>query len=96
MIVTGEIKDPRISDVVITGIYMSDDLGFARLYYVPLIKDSNISEINKGFVSSSGYIRKMLAQNLSMKKTPKLVFEHDSSLENSYRIDEILKGVSNE
>ena len=96
MIVTGEIKDPRISDVAITGIYLSDDLGYARLYFVPLIKESDINEINKGFESSSGYIRKKLAQKLSMKKTPKLVFEHDSTLENSYRIDEIIKGVSSE
>ena len=33
MIIKGEIKDPRVSSVVLTGIKVTDDLSLARVYF---------------------------------------------------------------
>ena len=96
MISIGEIKDPRISSVVITNFYLSDDMGILRLYFTKLSDEFDNKTIEKSLNSASGFIRKKIGDKLRLKKLPKIVFEYDEVLESGYKIDDIIREVKGE
>ena len=96
MFAKSEIRDPRLESVVLTNFTISDDMGYLKLYFTKLNEEADIDEIKKGLNSAGSYIRKKVAQNLRMKKTPIIEFEFDSVLENGYKIDELLRDLESE
>ena len=96
MISRGDIKDPRISSVVITNFYLSDDMGYLKLYFTKLSDETENSTIEKVLNSASGFIRKDIGNKLRLKKMPKIEFEFDSVLEEGYKIDDLIRGVKGE
>lgn len=96
MLSKSEIKDPRLESVVLTNFYISDDMGFLKLYFTRISKDEEIEKIKEGLKSANSFIRKKISERLSLKKTPKIVFEFDSVLEKGYKIDELLKELKSE
>jgi len=93
MILKEDIKDPRVHSVVLTGIKITDDLGFARVYFTVMTDEPNKKEILAGLQSASGFIKRELSKRLRIKRAPDLQFEFDTVLEEGYRIDDLLKGV---
>ncbi|MGI9535009.1 MAG: 30S ribosome-binding factor RbfA [Thermodesulfobacteriota bacterium] len=96
MISIGEIKDPRLSSVVITNFYLSDDMGYLKLYFTKLSEDLDNTTIEKGLNNASGYIRKKIGDKLRLKKLPKIEFEFDSVLENGYKVDDLIREFKGE
>jgi ribosome-binding factor A len=96
MILKGEIKDPRVSSVVITGVKVTKDMGVARLFFTTMTPEQNREEAMRGLRSAKGFIRKELSKRLRMKKVPDVAFEIDTSLEVGYRVDELLRKVKGE
>ncbi|MGH7885751.1 MAG: 30S ribosome-binding factor RbfA [Thermodesulfobacteriota bacterium] len=96
MISKGEIRDPRVSLISITGIRVSNDLGFAKIFFTPLIEDSDKDEALKGLMSATGYIKTQLSKRLRVKKIPKIEFEYDYFFDKSQRLDEIIRSSSDE
>jgi ribosome-binding factor A len=96
MILKGEIKDPRVRFVTLTGIKVTDDLSFARIYFTVMTEEVGKEETRAGLQSASGFIKRELWRRLKIKRVPELKFELDSVLEEGYRIDDILKGVKGE
>jgi ribosome-binding factor A len=93
MILKGEIKDPRVSLVVLTGVKVTDDLSFARVYFTVMSDRIGKDEALIGLQSATGFIKRVLWKRLRIKRIPDLKFEFDSVLEEGYRIDELLKGT---
>ena len=50
----------------------------------------------KGLCSAAGYIRRELAGSLSLRYTPELVFELDTSIEHGSHINEIISRLEQE
>ena len=91
-----DVKDPRVSSAFISVIAadVTPDLKFAKIYYSVLTGDPK--EVAKGLVSSTGYIRRSLAQRLNLRITPELTFIRDSSSEHGAHISELLHKIENE
>ena len=96
MIARSEIKDPRLESVVLTNYQISDDMGYLKLFFTKMDEDADLDEIKNGLRSATSFIRKKVAQKLSMKKTPKIEFEFDSVLEKGYKIDQLLRDLNSE
>lgn len=96
MLLKGDIKDPRLMDIFITGVKMTDDLGIIKIYYTNSNKDHSLQEIEKGFNSAKGFIKSKLSKKLRMKKFPEIKFEYDTSIESGYRIDTLIKELHSE
>ncbi|NIP39463.1 MAG: 30S ribosome-binding factor RbfA [Candidatus Dadabacteria bacterium] len=96
MLLRGDIKDPRVTDSVITGVKMTDDLGLITVYFISLTKEHTPDEIAKGFNSAKGFIKSRLSKKLRLKKFPEFRFEYDSSIESGYRVDDLIKESLNE
>ncbi len=91
MILKGEIKDPRVSSVVLTGVKVTDDLGFARMYFTVMSNGAGRDEALIGLQSATGFIKRELWKRLRIRRVPDLKFEFDTVLEEGYRIDDLIK-----
>jgi ribosome-binding factor A len=85
------VKDPRVSEafVSVTGVEVTPDLKFAKIYYSAMQGDKKT--VKKGLDSSAPYIRGQLAKNLNLRITPELTFEYDNAMERGASISELLK-----
>ena len=91
-IITNDIDDPRVHDVVITKVKVTKDLSIARVYFSSYDKKS-LLDIQIGLDKSNGFIRKKLMSSVHLKKLPKLVFEKDDTPDNAERLDELFKQI---
>lgn len=96
IILYGEVNDPRLRNVVITGVDMSDDLSHAKIYFTTMNKDMPVKDIEDGFDKAKGFIKRILSKRLRLRKFPELNFRYDESLEKGYRVDKLLKDSRDE
>ncbi len=89
-----EVKDPRVSDafISITGADVTPDLKYAKIYYSALRGDKK--EVYLGLKSSSGFIRRMVAQRMNLRVTPELTFVQDDSIAYGAHIATLLNGIT--
>ena len=91
-----KIKDPRLEGATITGVKMSRDLKFARVYFVTSGGKENMEEAIEGFKSALGYVKRKLAAQLGLRYMPELRFFYDDSFDYGSHIDKIIKSVKSE
>ncbi|MFO8082704.1 MAG: 30S ribosome-binding factor RbfA [Desulfobacterales bacterium] len=85
------IKDPRIKTVVITDVKMSSDLRNAKIYFALSGNKDRIKQAAEGFQQASGYLKRVLGQELTLRYMPNLSFFYDNSFDYGARIEELLK-----
>ncbi len=96
--IISELKDPRIAGKLLTvpSISVSSDLSYAKVYISDYDGIESAKEACKGLDSAKGYIRKLLGNNLHMRKAPELVFIADDSVKKGMEIFEKLKDREDE
>lgn len=85
------LKDPRVQKtmVSVTRVDTTSDLRYAKVYVSVYDKDLS-REVFKGLKSSGGFLRHELAERLSLRYTPELVWEEDKSITYGARVLDIL------
>ena len=96
LIINKETKDPRLQNINITAVNVSDDIGIATVFYTvigeSIIKDQ--SEINpKVLKKFSGMIRSKLSKTMQIRRVPVINFRFDESIEYSDNIESLLKNL---
>jgi ribosome-binding factor A len=88
-----EAHDPRIANITVTDVRLTDDLRSARIYYVELGKDSLSADVEKGLAKAKGFLKRELGKRLQLRYIPELNFFYDPSFEYGSRIERLLKEV---
>jgi len=88
-----DISDPRLAMATITGVKMSRDLRKARIYFSLAGSSSDREEMESGFRSATGYIKRSLARDLDLRYMPELAFIYDESYDYGSRIDKVLESI---
>jgi len=88
---TAGLKDPRIGFVTVTSVETASDLRHARVYVSVLGSEEEREETLEGLQSSHGFLQAALGSELRMKRTPTLEFVHDHSVDQGFRIGEIIE-----
>jgi ribosome-binding factor A len=86
----GELKDPRIGFVTVTGVKTSSDLRHARVYVSVLGSDESRQNTLAGLEAAHGVLQSRLARELRMKRTPQLAFEYDPTVERGVRMTQLI------
>lgn len=86
----GELKDPRIGFVTITGVETSPDLRHARVYVSVFGSERTRGRSLTGLEAAHGVLQARLARELRMKRTPQLSFEYDPSVERGVRMTQLI------
>ena len=101
-IIRGELRDPRVGFVTVTDVRISTDLQHARVYVSFLDRpeqDAGESQPDRdealaALGHAAPFLRRRLAREAGLRRTPELRFEIDDSVAGGFRIDEILDGIT--
>jgi ribosome-binding factor A len=86
----GELKDPRIGFVTVTGVETSPDLRHAKVFVSVLGSVRKREQSLAGLSAAHGVLQGRLARELRMKRTPTLAFEYDPSVERGVRMSQLI------
>jgi ribosome-binding factor A len=90
-VIRTELRDPRVSDVVITAVRVSRDLAVAWVYYSTLAVDQKPDAgLQAGLDSAAGFLRGRLAAQISARTVPEIRFRFDLAAERSRELDELI------
>lgn len=87
----GGLKDPRIGFVTVTGVETSPDLRQARVYVSVLGSPAERERTLAGLRSSHGYLQERVAAETRLKRTPRLDFIYDDTVDRGMRIERLLR-----
>ncbi|WP_395479777.1 30S ribosome-binding factor RbfA [Candidatus Curculioniphilus buchneri] len=90
-----KIKDPRIVMVTVSGLEISRDLAYAKVF-VTFLNSNTPKQIGmniRRLQCASGFIRSLLAKTMHLRIVPALTFSYDSSLVKGMQISRLLNHV---
>jgi len=86
----GELKDPRIGFVTVTGVRASPDLRHATVFVSVLGSKRKRDATLVGLASSHGVLQGRVNSELRLKRTPQLTFEYDQTVEHGVRLSKLI------
>lgn len=90
----GELKDPRIGMVTITGVHVTPDLAEARVFVSVLGNEKKRAATLAGLESATGFLQTKLGRQLSLRRTPMLTFSYDDSVERGVRMTKLIEDLA--
>lgn len=95
-IINNEIKDPRLGFLTVTGVELTKDMRYARVYFSVLGEDKAKFLALKGLKSAKGYIKGRLGEKIKLRFMPEIEFRIDETLEKTERVFRILDKLQKE
>ena len=92
-ILVRDVRDPRIQDVVVTGVEVTSDLWMAKVYVQASGTRKNKAEALEGLEAAQGFIRRSLANVMRIRRTPELRFLEDKTFTYVQNIEEVLEEI---
>lgn len=86
----GELKDPRIGLVTVTGVSVTADLQEATVYVSVLGGERRRRATLVGLESARGVLQAKINRELSLRRTPTLTFAYDASVEQGVRMTQLI------
>lgn len=91
-LIRDELTDPRLGMITISGVVVTDDLSFARVYVTVLEDDKRNISID-ALNNAAGFFRTQLSKHLTLRVVPKIKFIYDNSLADGSRMDALLNSI---
>lgn len=88
-----EIKDPRVQDVTVTYVEVSNDLRHAKIHVSVMGTETQQELCLRGLRSAAGFLQSRVAERIDMRYTPRLKFLLDQGVKRSIEIASILREV---
>jgi ribosome-binding factor A len=98
-LVRGELRDPRLGDVTaisVTGVQVAPDLSNARIYVDVLGEGPDVYTVLRGLNAGAGVLHHALRERVQLRRTPKLRFERDESIDRGRAIEAVLGEIAKE
>lgn len=90
-LVEGELSDPRIGLVSVTGVHLAEDGRSAQVLVDVEGDDTEADRSLSGLDAAKAYIRHELADRLRLRRAPELFFRLDRSEREKARVEELLE-----
>ena len=90
--IASDLSDPRIGFVTVTSVETSPDLRTAKVFVSVFGDEEAREETLAGLRASHGVVQSRIAAETHMKRTPKLTFRYDATVEQGMRISQLLEG----
>jgi ribosome-binding factor A len=89
-ILEGELGDPRIGLVSVSGVVMAEDARSARVLVNVAGDDDEAERSLEGLEAAKNFVRHELAERLRLRRPPELFFQLDRSQVLESRVEELL------
>ena len=91
-LIANRLRDPGlVSWLSVTGVEVTADLSFARVYVSALATDAQREASIQALARAAPFIRRELASRLGLREVPELRFEWDESIARGARIEDLLR-----
>jgi ribosome-binding factor A len=87
------MKDPRIGFASVTKVEVSADLRHAKVFISVMGSPEDQHATIRALDHANGFLRHELAQRLTIRYTPEIVFRLDESIERGARVLELMRQV---
>ncbi len=91
----GQMNDPRLQFVTITGVKLSPDLQLASVHF-RVLDEKTQADTRKALDNAAGVFRNKLAKTLEIRRVPQLKFYFDTSVERGASVDSMLDLIRKE
>jgi len=95
-IIHSQIRDPRLGFLTITGVELTKDLRYARIYFSVLGGDKEKKLALRGLNSAKGYIKGLLGDRIKLRYMPDIEFKIDETLERTRHIYDLFEKIRKE
>ncbi|MCX8597150.1 MULTISPECIES: 30S ribosome-binding factor RbfA [unclassified Gilliamella] len=95
IILQREIKDPRLGMVTVSGVDISRDLSYAKVF-VTFLNDDDPQVIEQGLTvlnDAKGYIRTLIGKAMRLRIIPEIKFFYDESLVKGMQMSTLVSDV---
>jgi ribosome-binding factor A len=102
VLINRDLKDPRIPSVTVTKVEITRDAKQATVFISILSLDQTstdpelIEHCLESLTRAKGHIKRALSKAIQLRFMPELLFREDKGLENTLRVHELLKQISEE
>ena len=86
----GDLNDPRIGLVTITGVQTTADLQSARVFVSVLGSERKRSDSLAALQAARGVLQGRIGRELRLKRTPQLAFEYDPSVARGVQMSRLI------
>ncbi len=95
-VIQTEIKDPRVGFATVTGVTVTPDLLRANVRISVMGSDDDRKATMRALEHAKGFLRRRVAEELTLRQVPELRLHLDTSLDHAMRIGELLRDVERE
>ena len=92
----GDLKDPRIGMVTVTGVTVTPDLCEATVYVSVLGSEKKRRATLAGLESAHGVLQARINRELNLRRTPTLAFAYDHAVERGVRMTQLIDELAAE
>lgn len=103
-LLTREVKDPRLALVSITGVDVTRDMGFAKVFYTVMdldsdttsnsrVEDEKIHNVKESLKKAAGFLRYELGKRIQLRIVPQLSFHYDDSIVKGSQLSQLIDNV---
>lgn len=95
IILQREIKDPRLGMVTVSGVDISRDLAYAKVF-VTFLNDEDPEIVEQGLQvlnDAKGYIRTLIGKAMRLRIIPEIKFFYDESLVKGMQMSTLVSDV---
>ena len=85
------LKDPRVGFASITHVEVSGDFRHAKIFVSVMGSPEDQAATMKGLKHASGYLRHELAERITLRYMPELVFKLDTSIAEGAKVLELIR-----
>lgn len=85
-----EVKDPRVGEVTVTHVDVTQDLSHATVHFTHLAGSDHAPATLEALTRVGGFLRSALAGRLDLYTVPQLHFAYDDSIEAGMRLSQLI------
>jgi ribosome-binding factor A len=94
-VLSREVSNPVLQDVVVTSTELTDDLGMLTVHVRRLV-GTDQDEVLKALRRASGLIKRELVRRVRLRTVPELRFFFDEGQDRQARVEELLREIERE
>jgi ribosome-binding factor A len=88
-----QIRDPGIGTVTITDVEVTDDLRYAKIFFVAMGKDEINDDMRLALQRAKGFLKRELGKRLKLRYVPDIQFVVDKSFAYGNRIEKLIAEI---
>lgn len=95
-ILATDVADPGVGLVTVTRVKVTPDLSLARVYWTLIGDAAERKKTTKALQRAAPFVRHLLAERMTLRRAPEVVFQFDEGLAAHARVEEILHELHEE